>query len=178
MPYHTLKLDCAGEVATLTLYRPEKRNSLTTEMIEELGSALGETETSAARVLIMTGAGESFCSGMDIGELKALTAQSFQESVEDSRRMGKLFRLLYSFPKPLIAAVNGAAVAGGASFATEIVEGAPAFSPTIAASRLGRKSEALPVRPFPAFASTFHSRNRFSASCRRRWLFRRRELYF
>ena len=118
MSYQTLKLDNGGEIATLTLNRPEKRNALTTEMIEELVGALWEVESSPARVLILTGAGEAFCSGMDIGELKALTTQSPQESVEDSRRIAKMFRLLHSFPKPVISAVNGAAVAGGCGIAT------------------------------------------------------------
>jgi methylglutaconyl-CoA hydratase len=118
MTYNTIKLDRTAEVVTLTLYRPEKRNSLTAEMIEELGRALGEVESSPARVLILTGAGESFCSGMDIAQLQALLAQPFEESVEDSRRVAQLFRRLYSFPKPLIAAVNGAAVAGGCGIAT------------------------------------------------------------
>ena len=118
MSYRTLTLDSAGEIATLTLNRPEKRNALSTEMIEELVSALWEVELAPARVLILTGAGEAFCAGMDIETLKSLTAQSIQESVEDSRRIAKMFRLLHAFPKPLIAAVNGAAVAGGCGVAT------------------------------------------------------------
>lgn len=118
MSYRNIKLDVAGQIATLTLNRPEKRNALSTEMIEELVSALWQVETAPARVLILTGAGEAFCSGMDIEMLKSLTTQSIQQSVEDSRRIAKMFRLLHSFPKPLIAAVNGAAVAGGCGIAT------------------------------------------------------------
>ena len=118
MPYETLKLDYIGAVATLTLDRPEKRNAISRLMIEELVAALLEVESSPARVLILTGAGEAFCSGMDIGELRALTMQSPEESVEDSRRIAKLFRLLHNFSKPYIAAVNGTAVAGGCGIAT------------------------------------------------------------
>ena len=118
MPYETLKLDCAGAVATLMLNRPEKRNALSTQMIEELVAALAEVESGPARVLILTGAGEAFCSGMDIGDLRALTAQPVEDAIEDSRRIAKLFRALYGFSKPHIAAVNGAAVAGGCGIAT------------------------------------------------------------
>ncbi len=118
MLYSTLKLEQQGEVAALTLNRPEKRNALSTTMIEELVDALGAVESSGARVLILTGAGEAFCSGMDIEILKSLTAQSPEASLEDSRRIAKLFRRLYSFSKPLITAVNGTAVAGGCGIAT------------------------------------------------------------
>lgn len=118
MAFRTLTFDVAGEVATITLNRPEKRNALSTEMIEELVSVLWAVESGAARVLILTGAGEAFCAGMDIESLKAISTQSFAEAVEDSRRIAKMFRLLHSFPKPIIAAVNGAAVAGGCGLAT------------------------------------------------------------
>lgn len=118
MSYHHLKVETEGGVAILTLNRPEKRNALSTEMLEELVSALWQVESAPARVLILTGAGEAFCSGVDIETLETITKQSIQQSVEDSRRIAKMFRLLHSFPKPLIAAVNGSAVAGGCGIAT------------------------------------------------------------
>jgi methylglutaconyl-CoA hydratase len=118
MAYHSLRLENTDGVSTLTLQRPERRNALSDELIEELSSALWEAESGPARVLILTGAGEAFCAGMDIENLKALTAQSHQESIENSQRIAKLFRLLHGFPKPLITAVNGAAVAGGCGIAT------------------------------------------------------------
>lgn len=117
MSYRTIKLDDTGAVATLLLNRPEKRNAITRVMMEELVAALREVESGPARVLVLTGAGEAFCSGMDIGELKGLTTQSREESLEDSRRIATMLRALYSFPKPIIAAVNGSAVAGGCGIA-------------------------------------------------------------
>ncbi len=118
MPFETLKLDIAGQVATLTLNRPEKRNAISTQMIQELLAALEEWERAAAvRVVIITGAGKAFCAGMDLEGLQALAGQS-HENLEDSRHMARLFRRLYDFPKPLIAAVNGAAIAGGTGIAT------------------------------------------------------------
>jgi methylglutaconyl-CoA hydratase len=124
--YATLKLEfeghslsgVVGELATITLNRPEKRNAISTEMIEDLLAALDEAEASAARVVVVTGAGKAFCSGMDLDALKAISSQSPEQNLEDSRRVARLFRRLYSFPKPLIAAVNGPAIAGGCGIAT------------------------------------------------------------
>src|SRR5947209_5495010 len=118
MSYATLLLEITGEVGTLTLNRPEKRNAISTQMIEDLLGALGEAERSAARAVIVTGAGKAFCSGMDLDSLSAIAKQSPEQNLEDSRRMARMFRALWSFPKPLIAAVNGAAVAGGCGIAT------------------------------------------------------------
>src|SRR2546422_4504475 len=118
MSYATLLLEITGEVGTLTLNRPEKRNAISTQMIEELLGALGEAEGSPARAVIVTGAGKAFCSGMDLDTLSAIAKQSPEQNIEDSRRMARMFRALWSFPKPLIAAVNGAAIAGGCGIAT------------------------------------------------------------
>lgn len=118
MAYNTLNLEISGDIATITLNRPEKRNAISAEVISDLTRALGEVETSAARILILTGAGKAFCSGMDLEALKALATQSPVENLEDSRRVARLFRRIWSFPKPTIAAVNGAAIAGGSGIAT------------------------------------------------------------
>ena len=118
MSYQTFTLTHEGSVATITLTRPEKRNAISTQMIEELLAALTEIEHTAARAVIITGSGSAFCSGMDLDALKNLAQQSPTQNLEDSRRMAKMFRRLWSYPKPLIAAVNGAAIAGGCGIAT------------------------------------------------------------
>ena len=118
MPYTTLKLDRDGAVALLTFNRPEKRNALSTAMMAEILAALGEIEQSEARAAILTGAGTAFCAGMDLENLKKISTYSFDQNLEDSRRMLDFFRGLYKFPKPLIAAVNGPALAGGCGVAT------------------------------------------------------------
>jgi methylglutaconyl-CoA hydratase len=118
MPYETLKLIRDDAVAVLTFNRPDKRNAISTPMIEEILSALKEIEESEARVCILTGAGSAFCAGMDLEGLRDLATQSPEENIEDSTRMAALFHRLYSFPKPLIAAVNGHAIAGGCGMAT------------------------------------------------------------
>ena len=116
--YSTLILDIAGEIAHITLNRPDKRNAMSAAMIAELQTALDEIEKSHARVGIVTGAGRAFCSGMDLEMLGAIAQQTPAENQEDSRRMAKMFRRIWSFPRPLIAAVNGAALAGGCGIAT------------------------------------------------------------
>lgn len=116
--YSTLILDYTGPMAAITLNRPDKRNAISATMIAELQTALDEIEKSHARVVILTGAGKAFCSGMDLEMLAAIAQQSAAENQEDSRRMAKMFRRIWSFPRPMIAAVNGAALAGGCGIAT------------------------------------------------------------
>src|SRR5438876_10278168 len=117
MDYRTIQLAYDGGVATITLNRPEKRNAISFELIDDLVRALDEVSMSKAIVLILTGAGKAFCSGMDLDNLKALIGRTPEQNLEDSRTMVSLFRSLYEFPKPTIAAVNGAAIAGGTGLA-------------------------------------------------------------
>jgi methylglutaconyl-CoA hydratase len=116
--FETLKLDFPGELAILTLNRPEKRNAISPQMLSELQSAFDIIEKSPARVGILTGIGKAFSAGMDLEMLSAIGRQSPQENMDDSRRMARIFRRIWSFSKPLIAAVNGAALAGGCGIAT------------------------------------------------------------
>src|SRR5467141_2331901 len=116
--HQTLLLEITGNIATITLNRPEKRNAISTPMMAELQTALDEIERSHARVGILTGAGKAFCAGMDLDMLATIAKQSPAENQEDSRRIAKLFRRIWSYPRPLIAAVNGAAFAGGCGLAT------------------------------------------------------------
>ncbi|MDP9267847.1 MAG: enoyl-CoA hydratase-related protein [Acidobacteriota bacterium] len=105
-------------MARITLNRPDKRNAISYELIDDLLAALAACEKSDAQVVIITGAGKAFCSGMDLDNLKAITSRTHEENVKDSGTMAKLFRTIYDFPKPTISAVNGAAVAGGCGIAT------------------------------------------------------------
>ncbi|NDQ56256.1 MAG: enoyl-CoA hydratase [Acidipila sp.] len=118
MGFETLKLESDGRVAKITLNRPEKRNAITAQMIDDLQAALDDVENSPALVTILTGAGKAFCAGMDLAGLQALSTNSGDDNLTDSRRMAGIFRRLWAFSKPLVAAVNGAAIAGGCAFAT------------------------------------------------------------
>jgi len=118
MSFSTVNVETDSGIATITLNRPEKRNAISGRMMDELLAALGECEASEARAVILTGAGKAFCSGMDLEALREIACRSPEENLEDARRMARMFRRLYTFPRPLIAAVNGAAIAGGCALAT------------------------------------------------------------
>jgi methylglutaconyl-CoA hydratase len=117
MSYKTIQLAYDSGVATITLNRPDKRNAISFELIDDLLRALKEVETSDAIVLIVTGAGKAFSSGMDLDNLKELLGRTPEQNLKDSETMVRLFRSLYEFPKVTIAAVNGAAIAGGTGLA-------------------------------------------------------------
>src|SRR5580693_3483648 len=117
--YTTLLYEKDGAIATITLNRPDKRNAISSMMIEEVLGVLNAAEAdSAVRVVILTGAGRAFCSGMDLETLQTIAGQTGEQNLADSRQMARMFHRLYAFPKPLITAVNGAAVAGGCGIAT------------------------------------------------------------
>jgi methylglutaconyl-CoA hydratase len=117
MNYKTIQLTYDSGVATITLNRPEKRNAISFELIDDLLNALKEVQLSDALVLILMGEGKAFSSGMDLENLKALIGRSPEQNLKDSETMVRLFRSLYEFPKITIAAVNGPAIAGGTGLA-------------------------------------------------------------
>ena len=105
----------------LTLNRPEARNALNRALVGELTAAFRRTaDDAAARVVILTGAGTAFCAGLDLKELTATLDQPDEAAVvqADAERLSDLYDLIYTLPKPTIAAVNGPAVAGGAGLVT------------------------------------------------------------
>ncbi len=105
-----LLVERQGEVALLTLNRPEKRNALSIELRFEVAAALERlAEDEAVVCLILTGAGTVFCSGMDTGQFGG-DEENRRLLVESSTAA---FDTLGRFPKPIVAAVNGPAVAGG-----------------------------------------------------------------
>ncbi len=105
-------------VATITLNRPEKRNAVSFELVDDLMRALDEAERTSAQVIIITGTGKAFCAGLDLESLKQLLGRTHEQNLQDSATMARLFRRIYDFPKPTIAAVNGHAIAGGTGIAT------------------------------------------------------------
>jgi methylglutaconyl-CoA hydratase len=119
MTFNTLLLNETDGICTITFNRPDKRNAVSFELVSDLMRALDHAATiDATQVVIFTGAGKAFCAGLDLEELKSLIGKSQEQNVKDSQTMAKMFRAIYDFPKPTIAAVNGAAIAGGTGIAT------------------------------------------------------------
>jgi methylglutaconyl-CoA hydratase len=108
-----------GPVARITLNRPEKRNPLDEEMIAEIRHALAEsTRDQAVHVVLLTGAGSDFCSGADLAALQRIASATVMENVADARRLADLFLEMRRYPRPIVAAVRGRALAGGCGIAT------------------------------------------------------------
>ncbi len=109
-----LLIEDDGPVRLLTLNRPDKRNALSMDLIQQLHEAFDEAiRDQTVRALILTGAGASFCSGLDLKEVQASRTDP-KLAQQGSDRVAGILQRIYHCPKPVIAAVNGAAVAGGA----------------------------------------------------------------
>lgn len=108
-----------GNIRVISLNRPDIRNALNLELRNALIAAfLKAANEESVRVVILTGKGSAFCAGLDLNDLKTIHQKSSQENLEDSRGLADLFKLIYNLPKPVIAAVNGHAIAGGAGLAS------------------------------------------------------------
>ena len=106
-------------VLTLTLNRPAKRNALSGELIDELHRSLERADLDAeVRVILLRGAGKDFCAGADLDELLASVDRTTAENESAALRLGSLFERLRQLPKPVVAMVQGRALAGGAGLAS------------------------------------------------------------
>lgn len=106
-------------VVTLTLNRPDKRNALSGAMVDALHVAFDTVELDAeARVVVLRGAGKDFCAGADLDELLASAGRSPEENERDALRLGTLLGRIRACPRPVVALVQGRALAGGAGLAT------------------------------------------------------------
>src|SRR5262245_37587683 len=116
---------------TIILNRPDKRNALSRKLLTDLAQALDDLhQERKVRAVILTGAGTAFCAGMDLAEMQATSQQpdAFAQWHSDALQYRDLIDKMLHFPKPIIAAVNGPAVAGGAGLlvASDIVIAAEA----------------------------------------------------
>lgn len=127
MTYETIKLDISNGVATLTLNRPDRMNAFTDQMARDMIKAFDETDANDdVRVLIVTGEGRAFCAGADLGTggatfdyEKRLAARGVDSAAFEEERVrdggGRVGLRIYESTKPVIAAINGAAVGVGAT---------------------------------------------------------------
>lgn len=117
LDYKAIVVAESGSIRTITLNRAVRRNAMTPEMQMELIAALEEAAQSNCRVLVLAAAGDVFCSGLDLSALQALQDKGAAEHRTDAERIARLFLALHDMPMPTIAAVHGAAIAGGAGLA-------------------------------------------------------------
>jgi methylglutaconyl-CoA hydratase len=109
----------ADAIAVLTLNRPEKRNALNPETVRALKEALERIEgDERVRVVLLEGAGRDFCAGADLAHIEAMFDASHEEHHADASALGELFVRMRLFARPIVAAVQGNALAGGAGLAT------------------------------------------------------------
>lgn len=106
-------------VAYITLNRPEKRNALSFEFVQEIKDALKKAEDDVAcKVIVLKASGEAFCSGADLASLQKLQNNTYQENLSDSKHLAELYMQIYLHKKIIISRVEGAAFAGGCGLAT------------------------------------------------------------
>src|SRR5918998_3296081 len=115
MPYQHLNRADDGVVTTVTLARPEAHNALNVGLIEELTRCFEEiADDDGVRVVVLAGEGRSFCAGADIGYMRETATFSYEENLEDARRLAMMYWTIDECPKPVVAKVQGAAMGGGA----------------------------------------------------------------
>ena len=114
-----LLIETRESVCFITLYRPEKRNALNEALINSLKAALSDADGDEnLRAIVIRGAGKDFCSGADLSALQKISESSYEENLEDARSLMELFLLIRAVSIPVIAAVQGRALAGGCGLAT------------------------------------------------------------
>jgi methylglutaconyl-CoA hydratase len=106
-----------GPVRWLVLNRPDVRNALSAELVSELKTALDAAACSPARLIAIAGNGKAFSAGADLKALRAMRTASLEENEEDSQHLAELFEKIARQPQPLVAVVDGPAIAGGAGLA-------------------------------------------------------------
>ncbi len=108
-----------NDIAILRLNRPEKRNALHPNMVNQISDAIAKISADKrTKALIITGEGSSFCAGADLEYLSSMQNYSSIENEKDSENLAEMFLSIYKLPIPTIAAVNGPAIAGGCGLAS------------------------------------------------------------
>jgi methylglutaconyl-CoA hydratase len=117
--YRKILYELRDGVARITLNRPDKRNALDGELVGELKAAFGASAADdSCRVVLLMGAGTDFCSGADLANMEKTAQNSVLENMADARATADLFLMMRNHPRPVIAAVQGRALAGGCGIAT------------------------------------------------------------
>ncbi len=113
----TIDVETGGKIGRIWLARPEGHNAFNSAMIRELRDALKALGADdSVRVVVLSGRGKSFCAGADLNWMREIIRFSYEQNLEESLELAEWLHELYSFPKPTVARVNGAAIGGGAGF--------------------------------------------------------------
>jgi methylglutaconyl-CoA hydratase len=113
-PLRTIIATQEGRVLRLTMNRPQVHNAFNAEMIRELAAAFDDAKQNTdVRLVILTGAGESFCAGADLNWMREIIRYSYEQNLRESRELAELMHSIYTLPKPTIARINGAVIGGG-----------------------------------------------------------------
>jgi methylglutaconyl-CoA hydratase len=114
MSYSHLSRTDEGPVATVALSRPEARNALNAALISEVTRCFEElAEDESVHAVVLTGEAPTFCAGADVGYMRDTAGFSYEENLEDARRLADMFLAVDDLPKPVVAKVRGAAIGGG-----------------------------------------------------------------
>ncbi len=106
-------------IGYITLNRPEKRNALSFEFVNEIKTVFKQAESDKnCKVIVLKANGEAFCAGADLAYLQQLQNNTDEENLTDSKNLMELFKMIYLSPKVVISQVNGPALAGGCGLAT------------------------------------------------------------
>jgi methylglutaconyl-CoA hydratase len=138
--YTTIDVAVSTGIAVVTLNRPEFHNAFNETLIAELTAALrGLGADSAVRVVVLIGAGSSFCAGADLNWMKKMAAFSRAQNLADAKALAAMLTALNELPKPTIARVHGAAFGGGVGLIAccDIAIGAPDAVFALSEARLG-----------------------------------------
>lgn len=115
--YQAIKIVKENLILKVILNRPQVHNAFNIEMIQELLEVFHQAQLDTeVRLVIFTGEGQSFCAGADLNWMREIIHYSFEQNLEESRRVAELLRQIYTLPKPVVALVNGAAIGGGVGF--------------------------------------------------------------
>ena len=116
---NTVLVSTEGPIGVIAMNRPTKRNALSAELVDDLSRAFTDfAANESVRVIVLRGEGSAFCSGADLDSLQSIADASAMENLADSTRLMHMFQSVVACPKPVIAQVQGPAIAGGCGLAS------------------------------------------------------------
>jgi methylglutaconyl-CoA hydratase len=117
MDYTTIKYEKINKVGYITFCRPEIHNAFNSTLLKEMLDLFGDLDGYVGlRMVVLTGEGKSFCAGADLNWMRSVINQSFEQNLAESRELAELFYRIYTFRRPVVGKINGAAIGGGTGF--------------------------------------------------------------